>query len=108
MKRALDFSASNRARVVFPVPGAPQRINEGKFPAPSINLRQNPTLANEMALTHKFIERLGAHSFRQRSEERLPLSHWAPGLSRRKDLHWLTIHGMNLCSTCRVSQLRSG
>ena len=55
MKRALAVVASNRASVVFPVPGAPQRINEGKFPAPSINRRKIRPAAHEMALAHKLV-----------------------------------------------------
>ncbi len=45
MKRALAVVASNRASVVLPVPGAPQRINDGKVPALSIKrrkIRPNP------------------------------------------------------------------
>src|SRR5712671_1338434 len=34
------FSARSRASVVFPVPGAPQRISEGNVPPPSSNLRR--------------------------------------------------------------------
>ncbi len=45
-KRASAFNASKRASVVLPVPGAPQRINEGKFAEPSSRrrrIRPSPT-----------------------------------------------------------------
>src|SRR5687768_11008984 len=40
MKRALAVVASKRASVVLPVPGAPQRISEGRVPALSIKRRK--------------------------------------------------------------------
>src|ERR1044072_9026043 len=84
--RAMKFSplllASKRASVVFPVPGAPHKINDGKAPPPASSLRRmRPSPTRCVWPTNSANER-----GRMRSARGVP---WSGGVSSSASLNRL-------------------